>query len=814
MNRYVYWKLRRIGNKFVLQIKNIIYRILDNIDGVREFQPFRQILIRYFAKEIFRGGLIATIILWFDHLLLEKQILQNVDDSIACPSIIGGIGIAGVIIGLYCSNVATIYSTRFANAPRIISDAFQYDRLTRKCVSGIIDYIVFCFVILSATMVKLEISWGVVMTSVLWSIAVIVSYSITGNRAYQLSDVYSVADDSNRILYRIITRRLNKRIFVTDANFQNHFMKVAEKSIDILKAIQKFGETDSKKDYTSMMEFMCKNLAIVAVYWKDKKTINRMSMWFRDTHKYQRWHLASNSESSLALRTGTALRIKAEHDFWWLEDELFSINEECIRVLITNQDYASLYSYMLVVDGMCGIAIEGKEANYYVAHIDFIIRKIEEYILKELQNENVKNGLTGLVEVISLLYLNIILETSNYYRELDYQTAFSTVLKSIDKGDNFDNSLSLRRRENKEFYEKIITEVKIEGRRITPDWVIKQQVAKEEYVYLNSLLDVVREGMNHAFSMGKNFSSKGLFFEACIIFTRFYEYESKLARFIEVVNLRKSELETFHVDKELAWDTFRLNRLQETMDEWKKVVPTLLSNCSCQFTLDNWKNSEDYPDFLGESFNHICEDAVDAIICNDIEQFSIDYENLSKIMLLYKEYIRTDFINKNNLYRAEYAYYMFTSPIVEWAQIGGLAVLWGEFHSEQEWKERVCRDLNYIFENDEKKKDLPEKLVEYIQHRNRFMYVIDGRELLEGEWKLKVANAIRERSKFDNGYSINGLSLKMNSMILQSFCPDFMDWGFTNDPAEVFWVICVNPYLPKEKRFKTSNSWDKVMTDV
>ena len=57
------------------------------------------------------------------------------------------------------------------------------------------------------------------------------------------------------------------------------------------------------------------------------------------------------------------------------------------------------------------------------------------------------------------------------------------------------------------------------------------------------------------------------------------------------------------------------------MAEWKKKTPTLLSECSCHFALDNWKNSEDFPDFLGESYNHICEDAVDAIICNAIEQF-------------------------------------------------------------------------------------------------------------------------------------------------------------------------------------------------
>ena len=719
-----------------------------------------------------------------------------------------------MILGLYCSNVATIYSTRYVNAPRCIANAFQYDRLTRKCVSGIVDYIAFGIVILSASSIKAEISWIVVVLSAVWSVVVIVSYSIAGNRAYQLSDVYSIADDSYRILYRIVTKRLHQAMFSTDASFQNHFMKATEKQVGILKSIQKYGENVGGNDHTTLTEFMCKNLAIVSVYWENKKDISRLSMWFRDTPKYQRWHTTNDSQSSLALQTGTALRTKGEHDYWWFESELFSINRASVRILADSQDYSSLYTYLLAFDGMCRTAIESKEANYYVAQVDALRQAVENSVPKKILNEEAKKAFAGLVEVISLLYLNLILETSKLYQEFDFQSIVSSVLKSIDKGCDYEKSIVLRRRESKEFYDRVITEIKVEGKRITPDWVIRQQVAKEEYVYLNSLLDIVREGLDHVFGLGKTFSNEGLYFEACIIFTRFYEYESKLSRFINVVNNRKSELEEFHIDKALRWDNFRLNQLQETVAEWKKKTPTLLYECSCHFALDNWEKSEDFPDFLGESYNHICEDAVDAIICDDIEQFSVDYENLSKIMLLYQEYIRSDFVKKNKLYRAEYAYYMFTSPIVEWAQIGGLAILWGEFHGNMEWQNRVSNGSNAIFVKDGEKSNLPEKLIEYIQNRNSFMMGIGSRDILETGWQLNVANAIRESGICESEYSIYGVTLKTDSKLLKAFCSNFMDLGFITDPSEVFWVMCVNPYLPSEKRFKTANSWDEVMLDV
>ena len=72
----------------------------------------------------------------------------------------------------------------------------------------------------------------------------IVSYSIAGNRAYQLSDVYSIADDSYRILYRIVTKRLHQAMFSTDVSFQNHFMKATEKQI---KEVEEWNKKYSRK---------------------------------------------------------------------------------------------------------------------------------------------------------------------------------------------------------------------------------------------------------------------------------------------------------------------------------------------------------------------------------------------------------------------------------------------------------------------------------------------------------------------------------------------------------------------------------------
>lgn len=816
MNRKIYWELRKIILKIVFNIKRVLYRIINFISGNKEYRSFGRMVVKGSFLGIMRATIFVIIILCMDGVVFKIANMPIVNQNIFASFVIGGISIAGVILGLYCANIASIYSLRYANAPRSISIAFQYDRLTRRCISAIVDYIIFGFLVAFVSMLEFRIGWVMITVFILWSIVVIVSYSIAGNRAYQLSDVYGVAADSNRILYRIISKRLNQKLFSTDANFQNHFLKVAEKQIRLLKSIQKYGENINKSenlDNSTMTEFMLNNLVTVELYWMIKKKIGRSSLWFRDKVRYPKWHFSSSTESSIALRTGTPLKTKGEHNLWWFEEELISINKHCLNNLFEQFDYTSIYTYIAAFEKMCSTAIEYKEANFYIAHVDWIKQELEKRMIPSDVDGDGRNAFAGVIEIISLLYLDLMLESSKIYHGFDLEKIVLKVIKAIDLGKDAEKSECIRSRQDIDFFKKIITEVKVEGKRITPRWVIKQQIAKEEYVYLNSLLDIVREGMEHAFNLGKMLSEKELYFEACIILTRFYEYESKFSRFVNIVKSRKEELESFQIDKSLKWDEFRLDKLQNTMSKWKKYIPTLLFECSSHFALDNWKNREEYPDFLGECYNRICEDAVEAITSGDIKQFEIDFVNLSKLMLLYQEYIRSDFIKNKDLYRVEYAYYMFTSPIVEWAQIGGLAILWGEFHSNDEWKICVCNSSDLVFKKDGEFTELAEKLIEYVQHRDKFMFGIGDRDFLETEWKLRISNVIKDSGICETECEFYGRRLKTDSKLLKAFCPNFMDMGFTKDPSEVFWVICVNPIINDDKKFHTKDSWENKLND-
>lgn len=812
MNKKIYWKIRKIILTALFKCKTLAFKLFDGREISKEYNSFRSLII----KKSLIGGVksitIAIILLIWDYLLSNIANTSLLDKTGFTDVVIGGIGVAGVILGLYCANISSIYTAIYTNAPEKVLAAFHNDRLTQKCIGTIIDYIIFGFIVIAESLLGFSLGWCTVVFILLWSVFVIISYSIAGNRAYRLADIYAVADDSYKILNRVASTYLKKEIFSLDSSFQNHFLRVCSRHIELRKEILEYGKRAHKNYNASMVKFMGQNLSLIEKYWANKWQIPRGSFWFRRDEKYQKWHCTSDSEASIALRTGTAIFTKGEQNYWWYEDELFSINRKGVVFLIEKGDYSSLYTYLLFMRSVCKVAVECKEANYYVGQIKYIRDLVEGISLSDADGET-KKSFAGLIDLLSLIYLDFILEASKRYQDYEISNIVRAVIKEIDTGKPIEKCKLVRGSEYLDSYEKIVTEIIIEGHRLTPDWLIGQTIVKQEYVYLNSLIDVVREGIDHIFSLGQKYVDKGMMFEACIILTRFYEYESKLKRFIKLMEYQENEFRAYQVDKKLPWDEFRITMLNDSIIKWKKIIPSLLFKCSSVFALKTWEKREEYPDFLGECYNHVCEDAIDSIIKNDISQFKVDFENLSKLSLLYQEYIRTDFIKHKDLYRVEVAYYMFTSPIVEWAQIGGLAIFWGEFKADKQWRSTVDEIVDDIISKNDMGINLAETLIEYIQHRDKFMIGIGYRNIIETGWNQTVANAIREAEQCETEHTMFETNFKTESKILKAFCNNKIDIGLINDPSELFWVLCINPLLPKDKRFRTRHSWEDKLNE-
>lgn len=80
--------------------------------------------------------------------------------------------------------------------------------------------------------------------------------------------------------------------------------------------------------------------------------------------------------------------------------------------------YSSVYKYLQMVEKISKTALYHKEAEYYLHQLDWLRKLIEENAIQETNGMEEKRVFGGIVDIISLLYMGIILDSRKYYEEL------------------------------------------------------------------------------------------------------------------------------------------------------------------------------------------------------------------------------------------------------------------------------------------------------------------------------------------------------------------------------------------------------------
>ena len=120
MNKKSYWKARKLIKTILFRIKVFLFRIVDMVESFWEYHPFRRMILRSILSGGIKALILAICVLLLDSLSFRIlpcfgiEDILTVDPSIFVDVVIGSIGVAGVILGLYCANVSSIYSTRYA----------------------------------------------------------------------------------------------------------------------------------------------------------------------------------------------------------------------------------------------------------------------------------------------------------------------------------------------------------------------------------------------------------------------------------------------------------------------------------------------------------------------------------------------------------------------------------------------------------------------------------------------------------------------------------------------------------------------------
>lgn len=126
MNSKWYWLIRQKYRNLKFQIKKAAFRLNERKESSERLSSFSRIVIRTLLVQVAINLVLVAVLYVGDKLLLSAMeifaktqtdpLIAALSESILVDIVIGGIGVAGVILGLYCSNMTSVYSSKYTNA--------------------------------------------------------------------------------------------------------------------------------------------------------------------------------------------------------------------------------------------------------------------------------------------------------------------------------------------------------------------------------------------------------------------------------------------------------------------------------------------------------------------------------------------------------------------------------------------------------------------------------------------------------------------------------------------------------------------------
>ena len=225
-------------------------------DQKKDTLSFSFFTFRLVFFQTIKSALISCILLCGDLLLIpliaEKRniVIPQMDTGLGIDIVLGCMGVAGAILGLYCSNITSIYATKYANAPQNIATLFQQDIISNRCIKQIVSYIILCIIFLTLFLFDIDISYLSIAFTLFQTIHIVVLFSATGNRSNILSNTYQISHSIYSKIISIFKKISRNNVLACDKNFQNYFQRNCASQKKLLTKVAK------EKGYTNLVHFL------------------------------------------------------------------------------------------------------------------------------------------------------------------------------------------------------------------------------------------------------------------------------------------------------------------------------------------------------------------------------------------------------------------------------------------------------------------------------------------------------------------------------------------------------------------------------
>ena len=810
-----YYKLRNCINKKLYFFKNKHYqRISKKLLNKKNMK----IIIGNFINNI-KHSLFVVLLIFIIEIIIKEIVVNTnwkyvnilreyltINQDMFSQFLICGIGVAGVFLALYYSNIATIYSSEYANTINRIRQLFEYEIGQNINLKKINTYIIQAILILFCMMIGLPIWYIFVIYMIVKTIDIIINFIISGNTIYEFANLYNVLLNRKKQLIFHIDNVTEKGYSNNDSTFQNYHGKEAVKILDDMELVNNYilNEKDiNKKD--AVLEFMNNNIVIVIYYLYNKNTILFNSLWYQKKIEYKKWYSADFTEKGLALNTGTELQPRDIIDSDWFEKQILKINEKSKTFLISNNCIKEIEDYIEMVIKSIPYWIEFGNVDILYEHLENIIQNLQNNILKI---DTDKEEISKLLEIICYMYISYVLNLRKFITKINLNECDNITKKDYKFAKNKIQKFNKKALNNLEFYniyKGLKNEKKLEKRIITPNWYIKQRISKIYIIEINKLLKIVEKIYDMNYKLCVEFFEKNKYTYSAAFLINENELFDKINFLEEACLPLKDMLLSNNIEKYYKLPNIYIDKMIEKIRlKHNEKIPELWEKSCEVWGLKNYSNERDV---FGFCYNNLCEYIFENILKFNYDIFAIHYEKLVRLAILSEINIHDELIN-DEIYTDNAKLKFQISGLNTKFEVSGYAIMIGEILNDYRWKKTVDDAIDMIFEKSNKAK--------------RWKNIINL--LVNDSWDFRNIDSTNKQRRFNNAIEgsqklrfegIGPFEHKkvINTKNLEKIYYDNTR-GISADAREIFAIACLNKYLDSEDKYKSTRmgieKWEEI----
>ncbi len=596
---------------------------------------------------------------------------------------IGIATVVGLFLTLYITNLSTLAGSLYAKLPRALRDLYIQDRVGNSYVAFLIFLTISSLFTLGVGLLTDFRPKLFIYVYGLLSLLAIQAFAALGNRSFRFFDPTTLIGE---IFYNAdvwISQATTNGYLWNEPTFQNHYHS---KLVSILKGINSLLElaNDENTLRREPLRILHNQISDFLIFYVSQKhLIPTKSRFFQQTVEHRSWYLTEHTDVDLATRTHTDLLPKKKANSYWMEDQILdSLFDKFTTCLTDRKEVAEgmLEDYSSIISKL------GREWE-----IKYACDKLEElsgYIFANIEKSTDPKSLTkhdlGLFELLSIIPINLFLGYLKYFKDKKVTNKDFFNIKDLTSASNiYAMEIPIPMLPRLELlHDKLLFERRIEGRNVTPDWSIRQEIFQDISFSLQRNFDMLINNINvNIYSKANELVTQQKFVPAVILIGRGLEYNHKLLTHQHLLQEVAAILDQAKVEETLPWPTWTWTTATNEITEYMNTLYKLQSSCIAGLSIST--TIEDVPDFFGKAIHFAGELCFKYGKENDLDNLKTHFYSYFYGALQMFDKLRAE----TQDWLPESAIHAFSQPFVELVELSGYLIFFAEFHHNPElWR--------------------------------------------------------------------------------------------------------------------------------